>query len=101
MGDESARTVVGEVLHARITDTLTLTGQSTQAVEVVVQKHLATQIRGFILALRRLRAALAATSPNADDIYVYLTETCQWLDIVAEREKLTGDVDFQAVSFAR
>jgi len=76
-----------------------ITAKSEVSAEVVVLRDLPIQAQGYFLALRRLRDDVA----NGRDPYISLVETINWLTAISNSKApgLKGDVDIQAVRFAR
>lgn len=70
------------------------------SVSAVVAKSVAVPVKGFVLALNRLReVAGSATDPDA--VYIYVFETANWVASFSDNARLSGDSDVQAVSFVR
>jgi hypothetical protein len=70
-------------------------------VGLIVVKDTAVPVRGYATAVRRLEDAAALGDSNPDDVYISLTEAAHWLSSIAEQKGLRGDVDVQALIFAR
>jgi hypothetical protein len=67
--------------------------------ELTVEKALRVTARGYYSAVERLRKAVDAGNP--DDVYISLTDTLQWLTMLAERTSIKSDNDVIALIYAR
>jgi hypothetical protein len=71
------------------------------SLSAVVQKDIRVAIKGYLRALDRLEVAVAKGPDEPDDVYISIAEATNWLVSIAERTSLSGNVDVQAVVFAR
>jgi hypothetical protein len=73
----------------------------TATMSAVVQKDIKVAKRGYRDAVDRLEGAVAAGGDQGDAVYIAIAEAANWLDSLADWMKLSGNVDVQAVVFAR
>jgi hypothetical protein len=92
MPDEDVTTIHAPAAEARAV---------VNPVKLSVTMPLAWMVRGYVLAVRRLTAASTRSTGNARDLAIAVFEAINWLDSLADRCKLRGDVKVQALTFAR
>jgi hypothetical protein len=72
----------------------------SDSIRAAVLMNIAVLVRGYVLAIRRLRDAIERSHPP--DIYAGLFEASNWLDSLSERDAgINSRADLQAVKFVR
>jgi hypothetical protein len=56
---------------------------------------------GVLKAVERLETAIARGPDGADDVYISIAEAADWLHSLSDQTDISGNVDAQAVLFAR
>jgi hypothetical protein len=73
-----------------------ITGMSDVVARITVAKALPVPVKGFLIAVGRLRAA-----PDPDAVYIALVEVVNWLSSLENDARVSSNMDVQAVGFAR
>jgi hypothetical protein len=74
---------------------------SSVTATITVVKHVGVATKGYFAAVERLRQAVLRGSEESDGVYIALVEAIGWLAVVEKQTTLAGNVDAQAVIFAR